>query len=209
MLATPTALDRFAALVASFPEHTITVPESVFTRIASTQTSQGLISLLRPKQWKAEALYGTNALIVVLDQVQDPGNAGTIVRSAEAFGATGVIFRQGSVRVANPKFLRASAGSIFRLPFLESSSAGAVAGPSDGQTLRLYALHPTAKRTLNEVDLSGPCALVIGSEGAGLSPEFLDLAEPIRIPAERVESLNAAVAGSIALYAAAGQRAAK
>jgi TrmH family RNA methyltransferase len=143
---------------------------------------------------------------VILDGVQDPGNAGTIVRSAEAFGATGLIFLEGSVHVANGKFLRATAGSIFRLPFLENQSGSGLAARVRSAGKRLYALTAQGKASVGEADLRQPCALVVGSEAHGVSPELRSLAEAVRIPTAQVESLNAAVACSIALYEAARQR---
>lgn len=201
------AKDRLRWLLDAFEDCAIEIPEPVFTRLAPTATSQGVISLLRPRAWTPAELYPGNCLVVILDGVQDPGNAGTITRSAEAFGATGVVFHRRSVRVANPKFLRASSGSIFRLPFIESSDDG-LQVPGD-ENVRMYALHPSADLTLGDADFRAPCALVVGSEGGGISPQWLQAAIPIRIPAEKVESLNAAVACSIALFAAAGQRAGK
>lgn len=172
----------------------IDVPETVLRQAASTESSPGVIALVRWPEWTLADLLTTPALVVVLDGVQDPGNAGTILRSAEAFGATGVVFRPGSVSVRNPKLLRASAGSSFRLPTL--------AGDHD-LPVRLYAAHPHEGAPAAEIDWSQPCALAVGSEAHGVSPELLRQAIPVRIPTGRVESLNAAVAASILLYQAA------
>ena len=94
------------------------LPDALLQRIAGTETSQGVIALVDPPVWKLEQLFEGRALIVVLDGLQDPGNAGAIVRAAEAFGATGAIFLKGTASPFNPKTLRASAGSLFRVPFL-------------------------------------------------------------------------------------------
>lgn len=130
---------------------------------------------------------------------------GTIVRSAEAFGATGVVFLPGCAGIANGKFLRAAAGSIFRLPFVDDISAGYLLNLFEESGIKRYALTTRAGACLLDANFHAGIGLIVGSEGAGVSPELLDAAEPLSIPA-RVESLNAAVACSIALFEAARQR---
>jgi len=147
-----------------------------------------------------------NALIVALDGMQDPGNAGTIVRSAEAFGASGVVLLEGSVRVPNGKFLRATAGSIFRLPLLESVTRTEFLEQVRSLGLPLYALTSRDGTSLRKANFRVPCALVVGGEGNGVSTELLGAASPLSIPARNVESLNAAIACSLALFEAARQR---
>lgn len=174
-----------------------------FASMAGTENSQEILALARPKRWGVLDLFRERALVVVLDGLQDPGNAGTIVRSAEAFGATGLAMANGGVHLANGKFLRASAGSLFSLPYLERIEAG------DLRRVPVYALVPQTARPIQEVDLRRPCALVVGNEGAGISREIMQIAEPVSIPTRRVESLNAAVACSIALFEAQRQRSAE
>jgi TrmH family RNA methyltransferase len=99
------------------------LPDSLFQTISGTQTAQGVMALVKPPEWKLEQLFRGSPLVVVLDGVQDPGNAGTIARAAEAFGASGMIFLKGTVSPWNPKALRASAGSLFRVPFLHGVDA--------------------------------------------------------------------------------------
>jgi TrmH family RNA methyltransferase len=183
----------------------IEVSAAAFESIAATEHSQGMLAMLRPRCWKESELrgrirVGEQPLLVVLDGVQDPGNAGAVVRSAEAFAATGVLFGRGSVRVSNPKFLRATAGSIFRIPYLEEGEPAHLAG------LPVYSLAAEAELSIREVDFRSGAALVTGSEGAGVSPAFREISTPVRIPTVAVESLNAAVACSIALYEAWQQR---
>src|ERR1700752_1562406 len=100
------------------------VADSLFEEIGSTETTQGVIALVKPPAWTLDRLLGLRAMVAVMDGLQDPGNAGTIVRAAEAFGATGAIFLKGSVSPYNSKTLRASAGSLFRLPFVHGVDAG-------------------------------------------------------------------------------------
>jgi TrmH family RNA methyltransferase len=94
------------------------LPDGLLQTISDTETTQGVMALVKPPSWSLEQLFRGRPLVVVLDGLQDPGNAGTIVRAAEAFGATGVLFLKGAVSPYNPKTLRASAGSLFRVPFL-------------------------------------------------------------------------------------------
>jgi len=150
-------------------------------------------------------------LILIAAGLQDPGNLGTLLRSAEAFGATAVLTTPGTVSGWNQKALRASAGSIFRMPLAAITPADIPRLKSRG--LRLFAAvaddpdHPTST-SVSTTDLTQPCALMIGNEGAGLSDDWLQLADArITIPTPgRVESLNAAIAGSLLLYEASRQR---
>jgi TrmH family RNA methyltransferase len=174
------------------------VPEQLFKTIAGTEASQGLIALVEPPEWKIGQLFGERSLVVVLDGIQDPGNAGTIVRTAEAFGATGVIFVKGSVSPFNSKTLRASAGSLFRMPFVAGLEAAIVRAALQQNRLKTYAAMPQGEQK----KLERPCALVIGNEGRGVSEEFRSLAEAVSIPTANVESLNASVAAAILLYEA-------
>lgn len=173
------------------------VPDSVLADIATTQTSPKMISLVRLPHWSEAELFAPPALTVVLDGLQDPGNAGTILRSAEAFGATGVIFRTGSVSPFNAKLLRASAGSIFRVPHRCGSPAIPVP---------LYAADPHRGVPIHKVDWTQPCAIVIGSEAHGIRPDLESRATPVRIPTHHVESLNAGISASLILYEIARQR---
>ena len=187
------------------------VPEVLFQTISATETSQGVIALVRPPMWKLEQLFRGIPLVVALDGLQDPGNAGSIVRAAEAFGATGVLFLKGTVSPFNPKTLRASAGSIFRVPFLHNVDSALARAALRQSKVELYAGVPASAnglaRPLAEVDLSGRCALIVGNEARGVSAELRSAALDISIPTIGVESLNAAVAAGILLYEARRQRA--
>lgn len=143
---------------------------------------------------------------MVLDGVQDPGNAGAIVRAAEAFGATGVMFLKGTVSPYNPKAVRASAGSLFRVPVVAALEATLARAALEQRRLDVYAAAPSGKKDLNDADLSRKCALIIGSEGRGVSDRLRAGAIDLRIPVSGVESLNAAMAAGILLYEARRQR---
>lgn len=203
---TPEARERYRALLERTHARIQEVPARVFQSLTGTEHSQEVLALLRRRQWSWEEMSGPKALIVVLDGIQDPGNAGTIVRSAEAFGATGNVFLPGCVGIANGKFLRATAGSVFRMPVIDGLSADHLLNLFEQSGLRRYALTTRAGARLPSVDFRAGVALIVGSEGTGVSPELLHAAEEISIPAANVESLNAAVACSIALFEAARQR---
>ena len=197
---------RFSGLFAKTRVAVTELSPRAFESIATTEATQGVLALLRPREWSFEELIAGNALTVILDAIQDPGNAGTIARSAEAFGASGMILGEGCARVSNGKVLRAAAGSLFRIPYLEDLTRCQIVELFDDAGLRVYALAGDGKTPLTSCDLRGPCALLIGNEGAGLTSDLLGLGESVRIPSIRVESLNAAVACSIALFEAARQR---
>ena len=135
----------------------------------------------------------------------DPGNLGLILRTAEAAGCDGVVVSPGTVDPLNPKCVRASAGSVFRLPVahagLETAAAALTAGGG-----RLFATSPSGGVVYTEADLSGRVGLLLGQEGGGLARGFLDRFEGLRIPTGRVESLNVAMAAGVLLYEAYRQR---
>jgi TrmH family RNA methyltransferase len=184
----------------------VTVPEKLFAGLSSTETPKGVLALVRLKESVLEDFQGSAPLIVILDGVQDPGNAGAVVRSAEAFGATGVVFLKDSVHAYNPKCLRGSAGSIFRVPVVHRADAGSVVEFLKVAGIALFAAMPRASTTVDQVELKGPCALAIGSEAHGVGKAIESAAIPIRIPTTGVESLNAAVAAAVMLYEAYRQR---
>jgi TrmH family RNA methyltransferase len=174
----------------------VRVLDALFNRVASTESPQGVLALVRLPEWTAEDVLRGTPLVVVLDGVQDPGNAGAILRTAEAFAATGAVFLKGTVNPSNPKCLRASAGSIFRVPIVTEIPAG----------ITLYAADPRARLSVADAQLAAPCAIVIGGEGSGVRPEVAARATGVKIPTIAVESLNAAVAAGILLYEACRQR---
>ena len=186
----------------------IRVPDAIFNKLASTESPQGVLTLVRLRTWTPQDLVRETALIIVLDGVQDPGNAGTILRTAEAFGATGAIFLKGSASPWNPKCLRASAGSAFRLPLLTGFSVESLLtmAASSKAGLALYGADPRANLSAAQADLASPCALIIGSEGGGVQPKLAARATGLKIPTTTVESLNAGIAAGILLYEARRQR---
>jgi RNA methyltransferase, TrmH family len=188
------------------------LPDGLLQSVSGTESSQGVMALVKPPEWTIDQLFRGRPLVVVLDGVQDPGNAGAIVRAAEAFGATGALFLKGAASPYNPKTLRASAGSLFRLPFLAGVEPALARAALRQHRVELYAgvpAHPGGTvRSLSDLDLTRPCGLIIGNEARGVSAELRAAATDISIPTVGVESLNAAVAAGILLYEARRQRAA-
>jgi TrmH family RNA methyltransferase len=187
---------------------TVVLPDELFQTIASTETSQGVIALVRPPEWSIEQLFRGRSLVIVLDGLQDPGNAGAIARAAEAFGATGLMFLKGTVSALHPKTLRASAGSLFRVPWVASLEPSLARASLQQHRVDIHAAMPFtgSQRLAGDVDFSRRCAIIIGSEGRGVSRELQGIADDVAIPTVAVESLNAAVAASVLLYEARRQR---
>jgi len=187
---------------------TIVLPDKLFQSIAATETSQGVIALVQPPEWTLEPIFRGRSLVIVLDGIQDPGNAGAIVRAAEAFSATGVIFVKGTVSPWHPRTLRASAGSLFRVPVVSGLDASLTRAALQQHRLDIYAAMPfnSSRMLAEDVDLGRRCAFIIGSEGRGVSTELHAAAQDLAIPTAGVESLNAAVAASVLLYESRRQR---
>ncbi len=186
----------------------LAVPGEMFASVCGTQAPQGVAAIVRQPQWTLDALLAGNApRLIILDGIQDPGNAGTIIRTAEAFGATGVLLLPPAVGPWRQKVLRASAGSSFRLPVLALDSPQAL-GALHGQGIRIYGCAAHEGASIEQAAIGERWAMVIGSEGSGLSRPVAALCDGIlHIPCPGpVESLNAATAAAILLYAASRQR---
>lgn len=181
------------------------VTDKLFASIASTETTQGVMALVEPPVFEPTDIFRSNGPVVVLDQLQDPGNAGAIARAAEAFSASGMLFLSGTANPFHPKTLRASAGSLFRLPVLTGLAPADVLALAAQHQRPCYAAVSGSSRTAEEADLSD-CVLIIGNEGRGVSEVLLRASRPVTIPTRGVESLNAAVSASILLYEAQRQR---
>ena len=187
---------------------TLLLPDEVFASAVPTETPQGVAALLTVKRFALDDAFRPEpALVVVAAGVQDAGNLGTIARSAEAFGATGLLLGERTVSPWNWKAVRASAGSMFRLPTVKVEVSRALSDLKS-RGLRVLATSSHKGTMIADVDLRGPLALIVGNEGAGISRDLMAQAdEVVAIPqSSRVESLNAGIATSVILYEAARQR---
>lgn len=192
---------------------TLLVPDKVFDSAVPSETPQGVAALVRLREFSIDDVLERLQVgpVMVVVGLQDPGNLGTILRSAEALGSAGVVLGEGTVSPFNSKVIRASAGSLFRTPLVVAKTAGgleAILLKFRTQKVRLIATSSHKGTPLDQARLDDPSAVFIGSEGSGLSRNLIaQLDELVAIPhTPQVESLNAGVAGSIVLYEAARQR---
>jgi TrmH family RNA methyltransferase len=176
---------------------------AVFKGVQSTEHSQGVIALVRPREWNLnEVLAGSPAPVTILAGLQDPGNVGTILRVAESFAAAGCLGLAGTASIHNAKVVRASAGSVFRLPHVWDLEWADVLNNVKSAGIRLIGTSPHATASIANWDWSVPTGILIGNEGAGLTAEqSAACAAVLRIPQQSsVESLNSAIAASVILY---------
>ncbi len=197
---------------------TLLLPDKLFDSLVPSESPQGVAALVRLKEFSVEDVVEKERLrvgpIIVLAGLQDPGNLGTILRSSEAFGSAGVVLGEGTVSPFNSKVVRASAGSVFRLPIIHAHGKSATAKLGEiseklrAQGVRMIATSSHKGTSLDQADLKGATAIFFGNEGAGLPRDVMaKMDEVIAIPhTPQVESLNAGVAASIVLYEAARQR---
>lgn len=190
----------------------LAVAGHILPLLAATVTPQGMIALVRkrPARSLPDVLPGhlKRPMVTVLDGVQDPGNLGTVIRTADAAGVDAVLLTRGSVDLYAPKTVRAAAGSIFHVQVAEPAEPEECAAFLKSRQLTLLAADPRDGIPVYNCDLTGPVALVIGNEGAGVGPVLRRAADVlVRIPMPgRAESLNAAVAASLIIYEAVRQR---
>jgi RNA methyltransferase, TrmH family len=195
---------------------TLLLPDKLFDSLVPSESPQGVAALVRLKEFSIEDVIERLQVgpIVVLAGLQDPGNLGTILRSSEAFGSAGVVLGEGTVSPFNSKVVRASAGSVFRLPMIHNHGKAKkgkleeISEKLQANGVRLIATSSHKGTALDQADLKGSCAIFFGNEGSGLPREVMaKMDEFVSIPhAQQVESLNAGVAASIVLYEAARQR---
>ncbi|MCH4191258.1 MAG: RNA methyltransferase [Butyrivibrio sp.] len=190
-----------------------TVTDEVFRKMSDTQSPQGILSVVRQMRYTLEDLFKTGKcgncpMLLLLEDVQDPGNLGTMFRSAEGAGVSGIVLSRGSADVYNPKVVRSTMGAIFRMPFLYVDSMPAAMKELRSRGICSYAAHLKGTKSYDEMNYTDPCAFLIGNEGNGLTKETADAADTyILIPMlGRVESMNAATSAAILTFEAARQR---
>ena len=183
--------------------------DHVFQYVSDTKTPQGILCVVRQTTYCLEdILEAEDAHLLVLDNLQDPGNLGTILRTAEGAGVTGIIISKESVDIYNPKVIRSTMGSIYRVPFVYVEDLKEAIAKVKAHGIFTYAAHLDGKNSYDKEDYTKKTAFLIGNEGNGLRKEIADLADTwIRIPMQgQVESLNAAIATSVLMFETARQR---
>ncbi|HYK83061.1 MAG TPA: RNA methyltransferase [Gemmatimonadales bacterium] len=202
---------RGTALVAELARHAVPVEEAAvrtLQQLADTETPQGIVAVVEPRTWTADDLaLSAGAVALVIDGVQDPGNVGTLIRTAHALGAAGTVVLRGTADPTSPKALRGAMGATFRHPVVALDDAAFVAwARKHGVTLWAAAADGVslgrAVATKDGPGRTGPIAVIVGNEGAGIRPQLNAVAaQRVAIPlAQGAESLNVAVAAGILLY---------
>lgn len=190
--------------------------DMVYAHISDTKSPQGILCVVRRKEYTLERIMGASEMrmdkntmhMIVLEHLQDPGNLGTIFRTAEAAGVTGIIMDRECVDIYNPKTIRSTMGAIYRVPFVYVENLHETINKLKEKEIRVYAAHLEDSVDYDEPDYTKGCAFLIGNEGNGLMKETADLADSyIKIPmAGQVESLNAAVAATVLMFEVSRQR---
>ena len=183
--------------------------DELFRKVSDTQTPQGVLCVMKQYHYKLEDLFQKdNPLFLILEDIQDPGNLGTMVRTAEGAGVDGIIMTKGTVDIYNPKTIRSTMGSVYRMPFFYTEDLLGVMKELQKRNVKLYAAHLKGNQFYHQMDFKQATAFLIGNEGNGLRDETAAAADVyMKIPMEgKVESLNAAVASVILMYEAARQR---
>ena len=188
-----------------------TVSDEVMKKMSDTQTPQGVLAVVRQYEYTMEeVLEGYNSevadtdghaepLLLILENIQDPGNLGTMLRSGEGAGVTGVIMSKGTADIYNPKVIRSTMGSIFRVPYIYVDDLPGLVKELNQKGIHTYAAHLKGEKNYDELDYTQPTAFLIGNEGNGLTAETADAAETyVLIPMKgEVESMNAATSSAI------------
>lgn len=194
------------------------VTREVLTKMSDTQSPQGILCVVERAGYELDRLVegarerkkknGKAPLFLLVEDIQDPGNLGTMIRTAEGAGADGVILTKGTVDIYNPKTIRSTMGSLYRVPFVYTDDIAGVIAALQSAEIKVYAAHLQGERFYHELNYSGGAAFLIGNEGNGLKKETADLADCyLKIPMEgKLESLNASVAAALLLYQAAISR---
>ena len=183
--------------------------DDLFKKVSDTQTPQGILCVMEQYHYTLDDLFQKeNPLFLILEDIQDPGNLGTMVRTAEGAGVDGIVMTKGTVDIYNPKTIRSTMGSIYRMPFFYTEDLFMVMQEMQKRNVKLYAAHLKGNQYYHQFDFRGGTAFLIGNEGNGLREETAEAADVyLKIPMEgKVESLNAAVASVILMYEVARQR---
>ena len=183
--------------------------DHVFSSVSDTITPQGILSVVAMPHYEEKLFFSCdNGMYLVLESIQDPGNLGTMFRTAEGAGVSGIIMNKETVDLFYPKTIRSTMGSIYRVPFLITDDLKKILSDMKKRSIISYAAHLKGEKAYDAFDYAMSCAFVIGNEGNGLSKEIADMTDTyIRIPMQgKVESLNAAIAAWVLMFEAARQR---
>lgn len=187
----------------------ILLSDRVFAKVSDTKTPQGILAEIKMPSYTLDKMIRKDkTLLLILEGIQDPGNLGTMLRAGEAAGVTGVIMDKETVDLFNPKTIRSTMGSIYRVPFLVADDLPKTLTDLKKRGVSLYAAHLKGAKDYDEPDYTGPCGFLVGNEGNGLSDKVAKLADTrVRIPMRgKVESLNAAVSATLLMYECNRQR---
>ncbi len=178
------------------------VPEKLFKEVSDTQTPQGILAVLEKKQFDFQEVIDKGNSVVILDCLQDPGNVGTIIRTADAAGISAVLMSKGCVDLYSPKVLRSTMGSAFHVPIFEGLNITETIQLLKQKGYKVIASHLSGKNNYFQEDLTGRSAIIVGNEANGISDETANMADSlVKIPMPgKAESLNASVAASIMIY---------
>ena len=185
------------------------VGDSVFKQISDTQTPQGIMAVIEMPHYElADLMDGDRTHLLILESIQDPGNLGTMLRTGEGAGITGVIMNSQTVDLYNPKTVRSTMGSLYRMPYYISDDLEGTINLLKEKGVKLYAAHLEGTLSYDEPEYTKACGFMIGNEGNGLSDQIADMADTyIKIPMEgKVESLNAAISATLLMYECNRQR---
>lgn len=185
-----------------------TVSDDVMRYLSDTQTPQGILAVAEQYSYTLSDVMAKPSHLVILETLQDPGNLGTILRAGEGAGITGIVMNEETADIYNPKVIRATMGSIYRVPFVYVKDLKGALSELKNAGVCLYAAHLKGTKSYEEADYTADTGFLIGNEANGLTDETAKLADCyIRIPmAGKVESLNAAIAASVLMFEAARQR---
>lgn len=183
--------------------------DPVYEYVSDTRTPQGIMCIIKQKEYSIDqVMSGEKPFILMVEDLQDPGNLGTMIRAGEGAGITGVVMTSNTVDIYNPKTIRATMGSIFRVPVCYVQDMETILEAARKKAITTYAAHLKGENPYDKEDYSGGTAIIIGNEGKGIKPETAEGADKlVKIPMKgEVESLNAAVAATVLMYEVARQR---
>ncbi len=190
-------------------DETEVVADHVFAAVSDTKTPQGVLCVAKQQRYSLDDMLHTEKpLLMMLEDIQDPGNLGTILRTAEAAGVSGIIMSSGTADIYNPKTIRSTMGSLYRMPFMVTDDFTKTIHILQEKQVKIFAAYLTGSVEHTKADYTSACAFLIGNEGNGLKKETAQIADScVRISMEgQVESLNAAIAATVLMFEAKRQR---